>query len=163
MPTEQTSFSIINMMKLVNSPYGQFVSTLWKGKESRAMIKTHVSAHYEELEDTVKNGVTLSVDGVITKFNVIVFFIADLSFMKDVIGQSSSTSTYGCFHCKLPLQRWNLPGPKVGESKMVKEMAKVGETALEQLGETPDRDSAAFKKFQMNNHGQWVNKLSKTF
>ena len=32
MPYEQTSYSILNIKKLINSPNGQFISTLWKGK-----------------------------------------------------------------------------------------------------------------------------------
>ena len=41
LPTEQTSFSILNLEKLVNSPYGQFVSTLWRGTESRENLVVH--------------------------------------------------------------------------------------------------------------------------
>jgi hypothetical protein len=87
MPTEQTSFSILNMMKLVNSPHGQFISTLWRGSESREMIEDHVSAHYQELEVCVRNGITLKIGDQLEWFNVLCFFVADLCFIKDVIGK----------------------------------------------------------------------------
>ena len=50
------------------------------------MIDSHVSAHYDELETCVHNGITVKIDGEVVQFNVIVFFIADLCFIKDVIG-----------------------------------------------------------------------------
>ena len=45
------------MMKLVNSPHGQFVSTVWRTSESREMIEDHVSAHYQGLEVCVRKGI----------------------------------------------------------------------------------------------------------
>ena len=38
MPYEQTSYSILNIKKLINSPNGQFISTLWKGKHENDRI-----------------------------------------------------------------------------------------------------------------------------
>ena len=32
-PTEQTSFSLLNLLPMANNPYGQFLSTLWRGSE----------------------------------------------------------------------------------------------------------------------------------
>ena len=46
-PTEQTSIAILNMKRLVNCPYGQFITTLWRGSESRIMIDSQVTHHYE--------------------------------------------------------------------------------------------------------------------
>ena len=75
MPTEQTSVSILNMLKLVNSPSGQFITTLWRGKESREMIKEHVTAHYYKLDDCVRNGIKLKVGDESLWFNVICYFL----------------------------------------------------------------------------------------
>ena len=85
MPTEQTSFAVLNIRELSNCPYGQFISTLWRGSESRKMIESHVLFHYNELAELVKSGVTLNVDNVADNFNVICLFVADLCFVKDVI------------------------------------------------------------------------------
>ena len=46
-PTEQISFSLLNMTDLLSSPYGQFVTSLWRGMEYRENLKNHVTAHYE--------------------------------------------------------------------------------------------------------------------
>ena len=42
------------------------------------------------------------------QLNVICFFVADLCFVKDVIGQCQCTSMYGCYHCMLKrVKAWN--------------------------------------------------------
>ena len=76
MPTEQTSISILNMFKLINSPYGQVITTLWRGKESRMMVKKHVGVHYKVLEDMVRGGVSVKIDEALVSFNVVCFFVA---------------------------------------------------------------------------------------
>ena len=67
-PTEQTSFSLMNLKTLSNSPNGQFISTLWRGSESRENLDSHVLDHYKELENLVRNGVTLEVE---VKWNIL--------------------------------------------------------------------------------------------
>ena len=37
-PTEQISYSLLNLKALSNCPYGQFLSSLWRGSESREML-----------------------------------------------------------------------------------------------------------------------------
>ena len=39
--TEQVSVSILNVDELLNSPYGQILLSLWRGKENRKGIKMH--------------------------------------------------------------------------------------------------------------------------
>ena len=81
-PTEQTSFNIPNIKKLWDSPYGQFVTTLWRSAESRAMVKLHLSAHYAELSVSIKYGVDLVINDEIERFNVIAVLVADLCFLR---------------------------------------------------------------------------------
>ena len=156
MPTEQTSYSILNMLKMVNTPYGQFISTLWRGSESREMITSHVLHHYNELDAAVRHGMSLEVNGKVTNFNVICFFVADLCFIKDVIGQCACTGMYGCYHCILKCNEWSNPVRKVGQQKTVASMVKNGEIAMNVLGSNPVRDSSEFKNFQHSHGGQWV-------
>ena len=74
-PTEQTSYSILNIAHMVNCLYGQFISTLWHdGSESREMVTTHVKLHYDEITYSVHNSVGLQIDGSQEKFNIDVFF-----------------------------------------------------------------------------------------
>ena len=156
-PTEQTSYSILNMLDLVNNPYGQFVSTLWRGKENRESLIVHVSSHYNELSSAVRDGISLLVDDQIEFFNVIVIFVADLSFVKEVIGQCQCTSIYGCYHCKMHIDNWSKPTrQKQLEPKSIKEMVKNGDAAKKVLGDSPDHGTTAFKKFQQSHNGQWV-------
>ena len=48
---------------MLNNPYGQFISTLWRGAESRSMLAIHVQDHYDSLSEAVTNGVSLLVGG----------------------------------------------------------------------------------------------------
>ena len=122
-PTEEeqkvTSFSLLNLKELLNCPYGQFITTLWRGSESREMIYQHLSSFFDEIIKLVKNGVTLSINDNMEMFNVICFFVADLCFVKDVIGQCSCTSLYGCYHCSLKSNEWNSPVKKIGKPKTI--------------------------------------------
>ena len=40
-PTEQTSVSLLNISELINCPYGQFITTLWRGSECRETLESH--------------------------------------------------------------------------------------------------------------------------
>ena len=155
-PTEQTSFSILNIKKLVNCPYGQFLTTLWRGSESREMLCTHIRHHYEELTELVKYGVTLFVNGTLELFNVVAYFVADLCFVKDVIGLCACTSTYGCYHCLLKREDWLSKNKKIGSERSLSEISKKGENLSNILGPAPDHNTTQFKKIQLANHGQWV-------
>lgn len=155
-PTEQTSFSILNLKKLVNCPYGQFITTLWRGSESREMLSTHVGKHYEELTKLVKHGVTLIFNDILEPFNIVAFFVADLCFVKDVIGLCSCISTYGCYHCLLKRDDWSAKSKKVGDDRSFSDISRKGDNILNILGPSPDHNSAKFKKVQLENHGQWV-------
>jgi len=151
MPTEQISFSLLNLIGLANNPYGQFISSLWRGSESREMIEIHCSKHYEELEELVKSGIDLFIGNKKEHFNVVCFLVADLCFIKDVIGQCACTSLYGCYHCHQKNTDWKSKTRKKEteyESKTMSELNKNGIKALTTLGKEPDRDSAKFKKFQ---------------
>jgi len=80
---------------MVNNPYGQFVSVLCRGKEFRNLLDMHVSDHYAQLQEVVLDGVSLIVDGKEKRFYVVVLLVANLSFLKEVIGQCQCTSMYG--------------------------------------------------------------------
>ena len=156
MPTEQTSFSIINIRELLNCPYGQFITTLWRGSESREMIETHLSVFFDEVIELVQNGVTLNIDSKEEQFNVICFFVADLCFVKDVIGQCTCTSLYGCYHCTLKSSEWISAVKKKGNPKTIEAITKFGVEAVRVLGKNPDKSSAAYTNFQQSHFGQWV-------
>ena len=105
MPTEQTSVSVMNMTKLINSPYGQFITTLWRGSETREMIVDHVSMHYAEMDHCVRHGITLQIEKKPVHFNVLCFFIADLCFIKDVVGMTLITRPVGLVPPQKKLQK----------------------------------------------------------
>ena len=155
-PTEQTSFSVLNLKEMVNCPYGQFITTLWRGSESREMIFVHVGNHYTELTELVKNGVTLVINDKVEYFNVVSFFVADLCFVKDVLGVCSCTATYGCYHCILPRDKWSLKTKAIGKEREVSKMVEMGIHASNTLGKNPDRNSKLFKDTQLKYYGQWV-------
>lgn len=109
---------------MVNCPYGQFISTLWRGKESRENLKIHVLLHYEELNDMVKNGLNIKLGNKTVLFNVIVFLVGDLSFTKEILGRCSSTHTYGCNHCQLSIQEWSKKKLVTGQPQTINSMTK---------------------------------------
>jgi Outer membrane cobalamin receptor protein len=76
---------LINLLSLANNPYGQFISTLWRGSEDRITLDSHVSGHYIDVNKAVINGIDLTVNRIREHFNVIAFFVADLSFVKDIL------------------------------------------------------------------------------
>ena len=158
MPTEQTSFSILNIKELLNNPYGQFISTLWRGSESREMIETHIAAHYNELSKMVRNGLHLCANDTLEHFNIVCFFVADLCFIKDVIGQCSCMSMYGCYHCQMKNSEWCSKERKSAKKKSFTELNKYSIKAVEILGKNPIRESSKFTNFQQSHFGQWVSK-----
>ncbi|XP_047139031.1 uncharacterized protein LOC124814958 [Hydra vulgaris] len=164
-PTEQTSFSLLNLKKMINSPYGQFITTLWRGSESKVMLEIHVKCHYEDLTDLVLNGINLVTTdtNTVEHFNVLCFFVADLGFLKNIIGLCACTSTYGCYHCLLKKDEWSSKIKQSGEKRSIAVMAELGEKVESILGANPDHDSVLFKKTQFENHGQWTTMLFKGF
>ena len=86
----------------------------------------------------------------------ILFSALDLCFVKEVIGQCSSTSTYGCYHCKVKKDDWVSNNRSVGTAKNLLKMKEDGDKAQRVLGEDPNHDSKEFKAFQKAHFGQWV-------
>ena len=157
-PTEQTSFSLLNLTKMINSSYAQFITTLWRGSESKDMLAKHVECHYQDLTDLIMNGIDLVTpdNSTVEHFNVLCFFVADLGFLKNIIGLCACTSTYGCYHCLLEKDKWSLKIKQFGEKRSIAVMAELGEKVESVLGVTPDHNSTLFKKTQLANYGQWV-------
>ncbi|XP_066933511.1 uncharacterized protein [Clytia hemisphaerica] len=99
-------------------------------------------------------------------FNVICFMVADLCFVKDVIGQCACTSLYGCCQCHQKNTEWKrLNRMKENEykTKTMSELNTNGVNALATLSKEPDRGSSKFTKFQHSHAGQWTTNLFKGF
>lgn len=90
-PLNKLHFRVLNISNLVSGPYGQFITTLWRGIECRETLEKHCKRHYNELTELVMNGINLTVNGSLEHFNIVVFFVADLSFVKEVLGKCSCT------------------------------------------------------------------------
>ena len=54
--TEQISFSFLNTSEMVHLPYGQFITSLWHGKETRTSIKDHASKYHTDMLSLLQNG-----------------------------------------------------------------------------------------------------------
>ena len=153
-PTEQISYSLLNNVDLINSPYGQFISSLWRGSESRVNTEIHIKTHYQEVKDLLYSGITIDLpNGGNEKFNILPVMCADLCFIKDVIGKCSCTALYGCYYCKKKkISEWDQDQCQKKEGQTM----KLGEKAFNTLGENPDHDSKEFTAFQQKNYGQYV-------
>ena len=99
----------------------------------------------------VRNGVT---DYEIEVFSVIVFLVADLSFVKEVLGKYSCTQSFGCFHCQLSNKLWDTKQPQKGIPQSIEKMQLRGLKALELVGNTPNKGSTIYKKMIAENDGQ---------
>ena len=129
---------------------------MWRGSESRKNLEYHVKSHYDELSELVKNGIVLNIDGVQEHFNVLSFLVADLSFVKEVLGKCSCMQTYGCFHCELNIKKWDSVKKVNGTEQSIVKMKARGERAVQVIGVDPDKNSSKYKNFTMSNFGQWV-------
>ena len=85
-PTEQISYSVLNNKEMLHSPYSQFISSLWRGSESRINIEIHTLDHYLEIKSLLTNGLrVVNKDG--EYFNILPMMCADLCFVKEVLGK----------------------------------------------------------------------------
>ena len=147
----------MNIAGLLNSPYGQFVTGIFRGSENRENLKVHCRPSFEELDHILKNGIEVNLpNGITETFNVVVFFIADLGMVKEIIGKCSTTGTYGCYQCTKKINEWHSKVYKLAKPQSVKDFKQIGEEAEKVLGKNPNRDTKTFKSFQQNHYGQWV-------
>ena len=129
-PTEQVSFSLINLEDLLNSPYGQFVVSLWRGSENRNNLKLHLTGHFQELEYLVQSGLEISVNGTTETFNVVVILCTDLGLLDKLLGKCGKTSKYGCYWCCKPIKNWSDNARTKGIPQEITEMEVTGQNAL---------------------------------
>ena len=93
--------------------------------------------------------------------NIVLIICADLSYVKYLIGKCSSTSTFGCFYCKKPQEKWS--ESTVYEKQSLKQILLDGADALRLLGPNPDRKSKIFIEFQKTHFGQYIITIFKSF
>ena len=65
-------------MDFVNSPYGQILAAIFRGKETRKSISNHVHSFYEQLSELLEHGLTIASTG--EQLNVLPIMCADLGF-----------------------------------------------------------------------------------
>ena len=153
--TEQISYSILNCPDLLNSPYGQILSSLWRGKETRQNLQQHTLWYHSQVYDLLLNGAHFTLpSGNVEKFNVIPIVCADLGFIKELLGKCSSTGTYGCYYCKKPKKKWAEKKMIPEQWQTMKEMSVAGSKARDVLGDSPDHNSKIFTEFQQTHYGQ---------
>ena len=81
----QVSFSLLNNKPMLNSPYGQFLSSLWKGKYSRLQILPSDKYH-RDMKNLLLNGAEFELpDGQVEQFNVVPILCADLMFVMAIL------------------------------------------------------------------------------
>ena len=160
-PTQQMSFSILNLQSLVNSPHGQFVVSSWRGGESRHLLRNHMSANFSQLEEMAREGITVRVAGTDTAehFNVVVMYVSDFSHTKEVLGRVQVTAEQGCALCDLPASTWQKPQESedvrsLGKPRDFQVLASIGRQAEETIGLDPDKDSAAYRDWHKKHDGQ---------
>ena len=141
---------------MLHSPYSQFISSLWRGSESRINVEIHASEHYAEIKNLLLNGIEIQFERTVENSNVVPVISADLCFVKEVIGKCSSTSLYGCFYCKKHISKWYSDISNKAERQTMTEILSFGEKALQVLGKNPAHDSKAFTEFQQSHYGQYV-------
>ena len=155
MPTQQMSFSVLNLTKLINSQSGQTVECMWRGQEDRQHILGHCTSTFETLDKFAQSGIVATLhDGSLETFNVVVLYVADLCHMQYVLGRVNTTATYGCWHCKKNSNSWADKKCQPAGRLTMDQMKEFGEKAVKQLGQNPREDQPAFKKFHVQHFGQ---------
>ena len=150
------SFSILNLTDLINSPNGRFLSSIWRGPESRKYIQSHMKGHYKDVIRAVEQGLALTVNRLCETFNVIAFFIADLCHLKETLRKCQCTGMYGCYWCKKKLSTWDNSQPSTSPRQTIADMETWGKQAKKDLGDDPLKGSTAYTKFQQAHFGQIV-------
>ena len=126
-PTEQMSFSILNLTKLINSPYGQFLISIWRGPETRNYIQAHVKGHYDDVISAVHNGLALTLaDDTMETFNIIAFLVTDLGHLKEFLGKCLYISMFGCYWCKKNMLDWDKKKPTMSPLQKISDMVEMG-------------------------------------
>lgn len=152
--TEQDSFNILNLRKLVSSPFGQFINGIWHGPETRQLLKAHLTATYQELDECVRHGLTATLpDGTRETFNVVVFYVADLGHKTEVLGRVATTAKYGCPHCCKPSDDWSKLG-SAGKILTTQDLVAFGKKAHCELGDEPEKGTARYTRTHQANFGQ---------
>ena len=95
MPTQQMSFSILNLKDIVSSPLGQFTVAAWRGKGDRKMLSSDMIENFEQLDRFARHGITLKVGEtrVEDTFNVVVMYVCNFSHSKEILGRVKSRQT----------------------------------------------------------------------
>ena len=158
-PTEQISFSLLNNKDL-HSPYGQFIVSLWRGKEDYENIKAHTTDYHAEMKMLMMNGADFALpNGKIEKFNILPIICADLGFVKEILGKCATNGKYGCYYCKKKSADWDIDSSEKGESQTMAQMVLYGEKGRKILGDNPDHNSKLFTDFQHCHLGQYTSPL----
>ena len=157
-PTEQISYSLLNNKDMIHSPYAQYISSLWRGSESRINVEIHTAEHYSEIKSLLASGLTVTFEENCEHFNILPIMCTDLCFVKEVIGKCSCTSLYGCFYCEKPIGEWD-QDPRKETLQTMSKICSDGQEAIKVLGANPKHDTAEFTKFQQSHFGQYVSRF----
>ena len=161
-PTEQMSFSVLNVEELLQSPYGQIMSSLWRGCENRENLIRHGSKFHHQLKGLLINGAEFTLpNGEREEMNVIPIMCADLGYMKEILGKCLSTCKYDCYYCKKPLKEWDSQKVSTAEPLSTREMIASGTQGETLLGVNPDHKLREFTEFQ--HYGQYAAPLFSGF
>lgn len=124
--TELISFSVLNVKELLHSPYGQFISCIFRGSESRGNLQTHTEKHYQDMKSLIRDGKYFKCpNGNMERMNVIGIMCADLGFFKEILGKCGTTGLYGCYYCKTEISKWDIDGKHSGKQQKIEEMCRL--------------------------------------
>ena len=106
------------------------------------------------ITDTIFNFEKLElINGAQEHFNIVIFLVADLGYIKDIIGKCSSTALYGCYHCIKNIQDWHAGVLNLSNPQTVKQYVADGEIGLKELGQIPNKESSKYKSFIKKHYG----------
>ena len=152
----QMSYSLLNNRSMLHSPYGQFISSLWRGKDHRALILSHSRKYHSDMKELLLGGAEFQLpNGDKESFNVIPILCADLIFVMAILGKCASNGTYGCYYCDKPITAWNKEAKKSYNKQTVAKMTEYGREGEQLLGNDPDHKTAMFSNFQQSHLGQF--------
>ena len=138
--TEQMSFSILNLTKVIYYPNAQFLISIWRGTETRNYIQAHVRGHYDDVISAVHNGLALTLaDDTIETFNIIAFLVTDLDHLKESFGKCLCTSMFGYYWVKKNMLDWDNKEPTTSPLQIwkISDMVEMGKEAEHKVSADP--------------------------
>ena len=165
LPTEQMSFCLLSLKKMVGSPNGHIINCLWRGCERYQYFEAHCSTLFSDLDHLVRNGIKLVCSGQPQEQPGAIQCCNNLRcrYLPHAVrfGRARLTAKYGCFRCMKSIDKSSNLKLPIANRITVEEIVGLGKKALEVLG--PQGGYKVHCLHQLQSHSFWTDTTSPFF